>query len=514
MQFPTSQSSAYPPRPVTPPTHPCGVTPTTTCVETPSKFASTWFTHDAAPRAFICSRCFVDHIYETPFRGSFKHCYYNDGVPRKCMLGAIHKMKNIEWPAAVRHRSLDQVLAFWRIRQDIPHCSGAAAQKNTLWYTSDNLANLKFCRACYQDNLSFSALGARFQPRHLSAETTCSSAILYVKRMVDTHAVSGDWPTFIREVKARLDFPACNGLQQVSAKERAFFTPKRHFANLNVCLGCFCDYFHDTPNQDMFAQRTPDSAQLTCAMGHLNILLPTLESLEKRNWGPKCARWYTLRSNPEGFAVCGACVAGIIEPLGGAKFFISRTSPWHGICCFNRAYPRAVELLQHFTDSLYTGQQKDLDDYTFKFAHVPKCPRNDLDAGKGIRYWGWDYVHICEECYLQFARGTTLEARFELHGTRTDKARMCDLYSPRMRHLFNQACTSGDLNSFLALGQHRRVVYLETVPTVRQLLIQQRVSMNQSMMYGNMGSVYKSIGGAIDATQGHAYTGEQHMKIR
>jgi hypothetical protein len=146
-----------------------------------------------------------------------------------------------------------------------------------------------------------------------------------------------------------------------------------------------------------------------------------------------------------------------------------------------------------------------LEDLTTKVSGVPACPGLNYDAGKNKRWWGWDHATICEECYVTFAKGLGLDKHYDFNGQRQSMP-MCDLYSPRMRNLYRQACLTENVSSFLDAAEHRRQVFIEAYLPAQRMEQQLLIAAEEAQMYGIMGTAYKSMGWSQDAVMGHNYT--------
>ncbi|KAF7546838.1 hypothetical protein G7046_g9186 [Stylonectria norvegica] len=526
-------SSAHPPSlprsttPEPPKPHPSGVTPITECISDPVDFDLDWFFHPAAPSFSICTRCYVDHIYDTQYRDSFSQAFYNDKQPQRCLFGS-KRMKDQIWPTAVSSRSLSEAIDFMQKRQNIPNCPGETVKEGQSWYVTDDIPHSTFCRACYEDGLLASPFGGRFRLESPAGGCFCDSSHMYVRRMLEKFSATNDWTAFATEVKARLQFPACPKGNAVKASERSWFVSKRTPKGLQVCVACYCDYFLETPNSDLFERMAPFTGNTSCMMRFFNILIPTQQTVIKKDWdlfsravgavdnnvlcdakGLTGATWYTLPSNPPDFGICGGCYGGIVKSLGGSHFFVPKygVSPTTTLlCCFNPSHSRMGPYLLKYAEGLLHGTLKPLGEYAAVFSSVPRCPRSKLGLGKSRKWWGWADASICEDCYLTFAKGTRLESHFTNTGQLDPGVRICDLYSPRMRRLYTEACVTDNLAAFLAFAKHRMEVYMATIPECERILTQQRFAANQAQMLGIMGTTYKNMGGMQDAVMGHRYT--------
>ncbi|KAM6530574.1 hypothetical protein FSOLCH5_000068 [Fusarium solani] len=71
--------------PIHPPEmHPCGIIPISVCHDGLMDMELDWFVHPSSPEFLICSRCYVDHIYNTKFQSSFRMVHLGAGQQRKC----------------------------------------------------------------------------------------------------------------------------------------------------------------------------------------------------------------------------------------------------------------------------------------------------------------------------------------------------------------------------------------------------------------------------------------------
>ena len=112
---------------------------------------------------------------------------------------------------------------------------------------------------------------------------------------------------------------------------------------------------------------------------------------------------------------------------------------------------RAVHLVGSLSRSADT---RPLETYALEFASLPLCPR-DEDA-QNRRWYGWKDCTICPACYHEFARGTALAPRMQLKGETAPVSLMCEMYSPRMRALYVEACAKGDPAELLKASRKRR----------------------------------------------------------
>ena len=508
--------------------HSLNITPVAECIGSPMTFATDWFIHPSASDAVICSRCYVDYIYESEFASYFQHEYIADGKPRRCFFGSSQQVKEILWPAAKSTKDISGLVRHWKARQAISHCPELNPLNGTTWYMCTEIDGMTVCVACYHDLLMATQCGGKFAPQKLNNPATCEFGYHYTKRMFETLCSNQDWNTFATEMKARVAFPQCPKCEVLTATGRVWFVNKPGKPDLTLCIGCYCDYFIGTPNEQFVEPRDLGASKVSCSMGKLNIEIATKEVVNKKDWnavwsvieainrepactaeGIKGGTWYTLVSNPPGFALCGGCYAGIVQPIKQTELFKRK----YGVnsaetikCCFNPTHPRAGPLLSRFAEAIFKNNAQELNDYAKKFAGVAPCPRSNQEAGKNREYWGWDDARICEDCYLSFAQGTALEPRFDMCRKFIADTRLCDLYSSRMRNFFTQACHTGNLAIFFNPAMERRRIFFETMPLCEKLLEEQKLLAFQAQMFGIASRQHMAFGGALDSVQGHAST--------
>ncbi|KAM0547231.1 hypothetical protein ACHAPJ_010493 [Fusarium lateritium] len=240
--------------------------------------------------------------------------------------------------------------------------------------------------------------------------------------------------------------------------------------------------------------------------GEFSMFWHTLQAVSRQQpcnpRGASGITWYTLESNPPDFDICGACMAGTISSMRMTHVFKPKhVAPNEArLCSFNVfGYPRAMSLIQKFGECAYINDYRPLSDLVTDLSSAPMCPKIDRDLAKNRRWWGWDDVHICEECYILVAKKTSLEKHFAMKGDHAAESRLCDLYSPRMRQLYKEACQTQRLASFLAFAQQRRQIYLQTVPEMNKMLENAKFALKQAETLG-LAAVTFSAAGNLNST--------------
>ncbi|KAK2677759.1 hypothetical protein RAB80_006499 [Fusarium oxysporum f. sp. vasinfectum] len=506
--------------------HACGAKAGLECSGSLTSFPQHWFYHAAVPEFVICARCYVDLIYDTKFRDSFRKVFYDDGHKRRCRFNT-RRIKNTLLPEAVESGSLDKLIEFMRNRMSIKDCREQNTTEGESWYKAADIPNGTICEACFEDGLITSSFAKYYQLLPNEGGAYCDLSVWFLKRKFIDYAKENKWAQFCQEFNQRAQIPECPKIDTINANERAWYKPENGPSDLQACAACYHDYFYASEDQDKWQQVTGGNFQTRCILGQLNHIIPMHQALDDEDrslfwnaaWemgkypvcnrdGTKGSSWYTPINDPPGWGICAACYEGIIKPIGGARWFMKDNSTKPDelyLCGFSLGHPRAVQALEAYVSARNWGDRKLFLDWTAQWGHVQQCPRKNFS--KNRRWWGWGVLEICEDCYASFAKGTALEPRFALTGVREpEKERMCDIYSPRMRSLYTEACRTGDLEGLLAVAEQRHVVYTQTIMQCEQILNQQKIAAMQAQMLGTQGTFYKSMGWAQDATMGHSYT--------
>ncbi|EGU81891.1 hypothetical protein FOPG_07797 [Fusarium oxysporum f. sp. conglutinans race 2 54008] len=506
--------------------HACGAKAGLECSGSLTSFPQHWFYHAAVPEFVICARCYVDLIYDTKFRDSFRKVFYDDGHKRRCRFNT-RRIKDTLLPEAVESGSLDKLIEFMRKRMSIKDCREQNTTEGESWYKAADIPNGTICEACFEDGLITSSFAKYYQLLPNEGGAYCDLSVWFLKRKFIDYAKENKWAQFCQEFNQRAQIPECPKIDTINANERAWYRPENGPSDLQACAACYHDYFYASEDQDKWQQVTGGNFQTRCILGQLNHIIPMHQALDDEDrslfwnaaWemdkypvcnrdGTKGSSWYTPINDPPGWGICAACYEGIIKPIGGARWFMKDNSTKPDelyLCGFSLGHPRAVQALEAYVSARNWGDRKLFLDWTAQLGHVQQCPRKNFS--KNRRWWGWGVLEICEDCYASFAKGTALEPRFALTGVREpEKERMCDIYSPRMRSLYTEACRTGDLEGLLAVAEQRHVVYTQTIMQCEQILNQQKIAAMQAQMLGTQGTFYKSMGWAQDATMGHSYT--------
>ncbi|KAF4337993.1 integral membrane protein [Fusarium beomiforme] len=523
---------------------PLGIQPVRECIDMPFTLPTYWFIHSASPNFVICSRCYADCILNSSFKDTFQPVWLDDRMERKCFFGNPRVRDHI-WPAALSSASLDTMMSFMAMRPALGHCPEDKSVEGQEWYYPPDRPEMAICKPCYEEYFKHTSFGNRFSTHKPQGAASCDHNVWYVRRMLKLYAPNNNWVAFTAGYYKRLQLPACPKAQPVAGPERTWFL--RGPTNFSVCEACYWDYFHESSESQAFrTARLGPTQEAACDMGQANMLIPMIRAVHSGNYvrfwhivqglsqHPPCnpqgtngVRWYTLPNDPPDFEICATCMAGTMKAMDATHFFKPKQSVGPSetrLCSLNLVgYPRGVLFLQKFGETVFINDWRPLSDLALNLSTAPPCPKINLEMAKNRRWWGWDNVHICQECYVVVAKGTKLEQHFVMKGEQVAESRLCDLYSPRMRQLYKDACQTQDLTSFLTFARHRRQIYLQTVPEMNRMLANAKHALSQAQTLG-LAAVTFSAAGNLNATNfyydhtvgnsivGHGYQNEQLLQ--
>ncbi|KAJ9144063.1 Integral membrane protein [Pleurostoma richardsiae] len=504
-------------------------------------FPTTWYFHSSAPEFFICSWCFVEHIYTSRFQDQFVGTILNDEKPRECLFSRP-RMNKVLFPDATSTGSLQGVLEWMKRRSAIPKCKGVDGAKGAAgvkWYSTigNEINGFVACEACYEDICLTNSFASHLEPTPncQAADDVwfCDMAVRFVQGVYTESGKTKNWTNFVTEAEARMNrISSCPKGSRSSGSSRAWFRPKnRDPGGLVICAACYCDHVGLTADSSAWERATELDGRLdinvTCDMGQFNLLIAMLRAVEREDYsiwwtavrevarqphcdskGVKDGVWYTLPSRPAGFEVCGACYAAVLRSLDIERFFVRRSDIPPGesrLCSLHPSYQRFQSVVNKLLETFYLQDTARLERWAVDYADTPICGR-DKDFKDRVWY-GWEECTICPECYLEFIKGTSLAGAMPLRGARIPQMSLCEMYSPRMRQLYLEACETGDPSQLLEHATLRRRVYFETVPPIRAILFRAQMRLGEQVRLNAASTTYKMMGGleAIGHTSHYTY---------
>ncbi|GKT40455.1 uncharacterized protein ColSpa_00636 [Colletotrichum spaethianum] len=505
------------------------------CIDSPVAFCTTWYTHPTAPDFSICSRCYEDHLVGTRFEHDFRGKVCDDSKPRVCRFSKPRIKDHILRNTLATGR-IEDLISFLRHRSTIPDCrglDGARGSEGAKWYRPKNNAvpNMVVCQACFEDHIQPYRFAANFEVAAGQAPHdvwSCDLSIQYIRNIYKTAAAKNDWADFTKQAIARMSIPACAKRQKVTVGSRKWFTPTKNHEGVLVCAACYNDHIIGSGEERKWRNAGDNLASrygslVYCVLGHFNVGIAMSRAIETNDFsifwkalgtscseefcgpqGIKDGKWYTFPSHPEEFGICASCVATIAEPLGLASSLVPKCGVSPGtttLCSFNPASPRFVSYMTKLLEGFFTADTQPLESYALEFASLPLCPRDEDFQNR--RWYGWKDCTICPSCYHEFVRGTALAVSMPLKGDIVPTSLMCEMYSPRMRSLYSEACARSppDASELLEVSKARRAVYVETVPTIREMIMEAQVALGQQRMLNVMGSTNRAMGQIQDTTR-------------
>lgn len=299
------------------------------------------------------------------------------------------------------------------------------------------------------------------------------------------------------------------------------------------CAACWADNVLLTTEEDKWRQATEwwDEAgnSVKCSLGQLNIKMSMAQSQDSKDYSvfwkavdklsqsPPCTKkgiangeWYTLPSNPDDFGICKACYVGICEPLNiGHLFKLKENIPKDVplLCSLNASCGRFGAFLGKLLETYFTLDATSFDNFASVWARIPPCKRDEDVANRP--WYGWFDCTICRECYHGFAENyPAMVSRMELKDKFMSNNALCEMYSPRMRKLYQETAASNpiDLNPMLEFSLHRRQVYMQTMPQVRMMLFEAQMNSQKQTMLNAQSNFHHQMGLSNDLFYGSAYT--------
>ncbi|KAJ2979201.1 hypothetical protein NQ176_g3392 [Zarea fungicola] len=515
-----------------------------------------WYHLEGLEDAPICTRCHADYIEPTSLASRFTRKMAAPDSVSSCNF-RYAQVKEHLWKIAVQTANLDDLKAFLSRRLQIPNCKGrtqTTGSDGIKYYgmKQNDIDGFIACEACYEDNIASTPFESRFE---VSKDTQgdnkwiCDMSIQYVRKAVAQMSQRNDWFSFVDGASRRFKLRACTGESVARVDTGNWYTTRHKLEGFQVCHACYMDKveldvfaheFIQIPEHADFdeyvaflrqfwtcsltssslpmmfaldaAENTYDFGLFHKAAGAIIKLVPcTANGILRGNW-------WTLTGGCSNFDICEACYEGIMKTNALDKFLEAKEPPGPEetiVCDFCPAAPRYSEYLSKFAETLDRGIFSCYDTYVRTFAAVPQCPRREhLEKGT---WWGYDEALFCQNCYLVFVKDTSLSAHMLHQGAYDERAQICQIWSPRMRTMWLEACDAGAPGSpesdaavtrFREFGAKRLQVYLVTLPQIKFIRGMQDIKMMQAMQQGQLSLMYQgmnSMSAISGATDGYMH---------
>ncbi|KAJ6020172.1 hypothetical protein N7499_003467 [Penicillium canescens] len=467
-----------------------------------------WYSTPDAPAFEICSYCFASYIRSSQWTAKFERQLKPPDTDRRCRFSTPRMLRL--WSQVLRNNDWAYISGYMNHRSDIMDCKGSAPLTTDVgrhWYRLKNndIDDFAICAACYEDVALATPFGNLFHPNPIgqpAGELWVCDMTEYSRRAMQKLGQTNNWSAFTATVAHMMAMAPCDGTTGVIVSKREWYRPKPYIDDMAICGAC---YFHYFAASFMESEWEPVRVDLenrgwntwVCDMSLLSMKVAYIKAMQQKNYcifwnaakvilsSPPCpadgayrGTWYGLRLTGEEVGACSQCYAGIVEPFGFGKYFVRAQSSSNEkrICIFNESAPRREEFLKKFDDAISTRNFSRFQDFAVRFAVLPPCPTYSLV--KDRKWYGSNEFLICESCWEEFAKGTSLAAQLPHHGIVLSNA-CCDLYSHRMRGLWNEACEKGDMSYVTEFAKHRATVYAQTVPRIQVILATIQMRMNQ-----------------------------------
>lgn len=495
---------------------------------------------DAGGASFTCSRCYADYIADTPLADQWTAAALPEGVSVLCCF-YIPRIKLVLWPQAVASNRMLELRAFFQKWMDMAVCPRDEAVKGVkggVWYGmwANEIPGFVSCERCYERFVAGTAFEDRFAPYGEPAEEhewSCHMSGEKIGRIVTHMSAQNDWKGFLAAAGERRMLPACPK-EPVASDSRGWYLARGELRNIPICATCYRDALAATPFADRFRRyrpqfdRFPSPGMWSCGLATLPPLLALESALQRHDWEPfesalkaiaeavPCTEngivdgtWWTLKGGgcPD-FAVCYQCFVGVfwIRALDG---FLMPATPPKGeaiMCALHPTQPRFAERFKRLGEAVDKGVFEYFAGYVRKYTGVKVCGKN---GGWGRSKWyGYHDSYFCEDCYLDYVKDTVMGDHLQLNGEVLEEVTVCQIWSPRMRHYWEQVCDAGEPGSaeskkavedFLGVSRYRKKVYSETLGEIELLKQMKKIQRTQAMHNGLMSIRYQGIAGIATA---------------
>ncbi|KAF2839901.1 hypothetical protein M501DRAFT_932336 [Patellaria atrata CBS 101060] len=492
-------------------------------------FEGIWYTHLECLGFFVCSKCYNDYIYRSPYGNLFKGRTMASGTVTRCYFKTPRMLQL--WSKTTESKSDTELKTFMESRPKIPECPKLVASERT-WYTTTEGLDYRFtaCQACYEDRIAPTNFKPYFKPGHPDPSKptplACEFGVKLVDRALKECAKQNSWPAFARSLNDRACLPKCTGSQHVDPNSRKWFGPVQHIDNIAICETCYSDNIIFTEFTSQFTQlRTdtlPQGTTWACVFWQPPICVAWSEVIEQKNFNiflesarvlanSQCSheaterdKWYTLAEGCENFDICLACYTGVIKPLGFAHFFKDVTyAPGSArMCDLNPKMQRFQLYMEKLQIAVTTNNFSPLSITLRKYANLPPCPRSEHVSGRAFYGDSKDYFTACLSCYEEVMTGTRFADKVQYKPS-VDNG-VCHMYG-KLRAHWRTACANDDWDFFQAAVKHRTDIYLQVIPEMKQILAMGRIRMMTQMSMFSAGLMMQGGDAILSAAGGSGY---------
>lgn len=201
------------------------------------------------------------------------------------------------------------------------------------------------------------------------------------------------------------------------------------------------------------------------------------------------------------FTICGFCSANIetLFPALRGMFVDASPVPCMGICDMGAPTKRSgiyLSLLMGVADGVQSTGYRRLEPllgYIREFGPLANCQRNKRATGKYYVMSKIEELTVCEECYQEvivpLRNGPICLAAYFVEPAARQQFFTCQLYSPRMRNMFQQANERNDMDQLRQAVVQRRAKEAELLPAIEALQAQWAQTKKEAGYYRQMGEM-------------------------
>ncbi|KAK1962495.1 hypothetical protein LY78DRAFT_643035 [Colletotrichum sublineola] len=507
-------------------------------------YETDWYHMPEIPNFTICTCCYEMYLSNTPLSASLERVRR----PRGACGFQPHRVTRVLIPQYLKTLDPQPLRDYMAKRLGIQDCHGVGGVKGSAgvkWFRplDTRLNGFLSCEACYEEVILGTAFHRNWAPYEKPQAKddlwACDVCIPFIGRILINYSVGHTWEDWIQATIKHMNLPICDKEKAVAASSRKWVRLSGgRVPDMKFCERCYEEHLACTPlahefelipstpgseglewMQEAPSQRTQDFERRVCsAANNVPLLVAVSSAIDRKDIdvmiraakvivtnvpctgrGIAGGTWYTLAGGDvvDGFKICPACHAAWVSPWNLDRFYEVASgvdAAQTFLCSLHPSAPRWTQQVRRWQEALEVGVWSRYSNWVRTFAGVPPC------AGDGQvenRKWhGWEDCPICAECWVAFcrdARPTASGLAMEYNGRLVPGARMCCMYSPRMRQKWTEACEAGDAGELVRFSRTRLRMYAQTVVQIRRLRTVHEMQVLESVNAGRQSLTWLSI---------------------
>ncbi|KAH7410701.1 hypothetical protein BKA64DRAFT_360645 [Cadophora sp. MPI-SDFR-AT-0126] len=517
------------------------------------KFPALWYYPVHAKAFTVCSHCYntIRGVVESECGISFESFTSTKHQTLHCMFGRPHPR------ALFKTNNFGALRTFMASRAAlrVSAChgmEGVNANSNTTWFRPKHgdIQGMVSCEACFEDYIAHTSFSSRFEksaPQPAGQIWACDIAVPHIRRTLEAYSDGSrdDWRAFVAAAKHRLTVPACEPYKERTVQSTRWFRSRESLPGCFICEACYLDGIVTTCVEGHFTSAPLSSGELqhkknlTCTLGYLPMAIALQEAIFSKNFklwheaarifmnedlcdgkARKGKSYILVPKDDKGtvdFNMCRSCYVCYINVFGFGQYFKQVDMNNHApapfgngylewACDFHPSRHGFTKYLDALSEAISVGDFGILGDFIVRYQGVTQpCPRSTFVTGR--RWYGNADFSACPDCFEETIQGTALESMIVVRNQIQQAENSCDIYSPRMRALWREACEKNDYAGFVEMVRHRASVYWQTVPVMNRLLSQQRISLMQQQTLNGSSMLYQRLDMTASASSYINYTG-------